>query len=304
LEYDSQQGLIAQDLEDNMRDGEYVLFTAAHNEEKLIVETIRCVLSQTCRPREWVIVSDASTDRTDEIAKSFAWRHSFIQVLRVEREHGRSFQNKMFALHTAYTRLKTREYRFIGNLDADVSISPEYFERLLDIFQLNDNLGIAGGVIYEHSAAPIAQLPREYNRAVAHAAQVVRRECYEDIGGYPVLPYGGPDTYAEIAARMHDWTVQSFEDLPVTHHRASSSASGLINGRFRQGCQDFSFGYHPLFEAVKCIRRVTENPLLFGSLLRFGGFLWSMLLDRKPAVSKEFVVFLRREQIQRLCSFT
>lgn len=280
---------------------DYVLLTAAHNEERFIAETIECVLAQTRRPREWVIVSDASTDHTDEIVKSFASRYDFIQMLRVERGHGRSFHSKMNAIHAGYAQLRTSDYNFIGNLDADVSVGPTYFEGLLDNFQADATLGVVGGVILEHGEAdPNVTSVQEYERAVAHAAQIVRRQCYEDIGGYPSLPYGGPDTYAEIAARMKGWKVRSFVELPVTHHRVTASASGLMRGRFKQGRQDFSFGYHPVFEIVKCINRLREKPFVVGALLRLGGFCWSRLLDRRPAVSEAFVKFLRDEQVQRL----
>jgi glycosyltransferase involved in cell wall biosynthesis len=283
-----------------LRDREYVLLTAAHNEEAFVAETINCVLAQTCRPHEWVIVSDASTDRTDDIVRSLISGHDFIRMLRIERGHGRSFHSKMNAIHAGYASLRTCQYGFIGNLDADVSVGPTYFEALLDRFQSDETLGVAGGVIQEDGTNPCASSAHEYERAVAHAAQIVCRQCYDDIGGYPNLPYGGPDTYAEIAARMKGWKVRSFANLPVTHHRITASAGGLMRGRFKQGCQDFSFGYHPAFEVVKCIRRLREKPLVIGSILRLGGFCWSQALHRKPAVSAEFVKFLRHEQVQRL----
>ncbi|MEP6686383.1 MAG: glycosyltransferase, partial [Verrucomicrobiota bacterium] len=45
----------------------YLLITPAKNEEAFIESTIRSVVHQTVRPARWVIVSDGSTDRTDEI---------------------------------------------------------------------------------------------------------------------------------------------------------------------------------------------------------------------------------------------
>jgi len=47
----------------------YVLITAARNEEAYIEKTIKSVISQTILPKKWVIVSDGSTDRTDEIVR-------------------------------------------------------------------------------------------------------------------------------------------------------------------------------------------------------------------------------------------
>jgi glycosyltransferase involved in cell wall biosynthesis len=53
-------------------DGSYVLLTAAYNEEAYIEETIRSVVAQVLRPSTWVIVSDGSTDRTEEIIQRFS----------------------------------------------------------------------------------------------------------------------------------------------------------------------------------------------------------------------------------------
>src|SRR5262249_60348929 len=47
----------------------YVLVPPARNEEAFIERTIQSVIGQTIRPLRWVIVSDGSPDRTDEIAQ-------------------------------------------------------------------------------------------------------------------------------------------------------------------------------------------------------------------------------------------
>jgi glycosyltransferase involved in cell wall biosynthesis len=61
----------------------YVLVTPARNEEAFIELTIRSMLSQTGRPVKWIIVSDGSTDRTDEIVKRHASGHEWIELLRM-----------------------------------------------------------------------------------------------------------------------------------------------------------------------------------------------------------------------------
>ena len=46
---------------------QYLLITPAQNEEAFLEFTILSVAKQTVRPVRWLIVSDGSTDRTDEI---------------------------------------------------------------------------------------------------------------------------------------------------------------------------------------------------------------------------------------------
>ena len=123
----------------------YVLMTAAHNEEALIERTIRSVLSQTVLPKRWVIASDGSTDRTDEIVESFAKQHEFIHFLKVTRPPGRSFGSKGMALQRGIKLLEGLSFEFIGNLDADVAIGPLYFEALMNHFERYPRLGLAAG---------------------------------------------------------------------------------------------------------------------------------------------------------------
>ena len=53
----------------------YVLITAAFNEEAHIERTIQAILTQNLLPKHWIIVSDGSIDRTDEIIKQYSSKH-------------------------------------------------------------------------------------------------------------------------------------------------------------------------------------------------------------------------------------
>jgi len=278
----------------------YVLMTAAHNEEAFIEGTIQSVLSQTRLPRRWVIVSDNSDDRTDEIVESYARQHDFMRLLRVVREPGRSFGSKVIALRKGSKLLEDVDYEFIGNIDADLSLGPCYFEGLISHFRRDPSMGVVGGFVYEESGGEYRSLRRNDVRDVCHAAQLVRRECYEEIGGYTVLKYGGEDWYAQTKARMLGWQVEALPSLKIYHHRRTGGSSTPIKNAFRLGKLDYSFGSDPIFETGKCLRRVTDRPYLGIALARFAGFIWSYVVTEPRAVPDDFVSFLRREQKGRI----
>ena len=75
----------------------YLLITAARNEEAYIRKTLESVIGQTRLPAIWLIVSDGSTDRTDEFVQEFGSRYDFIRLLRLENGAERSFSSKSFA---------------------------------------------------------------------------------------------------------------------------------------------------------------------------------------------------------------
>jgi glycosyltransferase involved in cell wall biosynthesis len=282
----------------------YVLVTAAYNEERFITRTIDAVVSQTVPPRQWVIVSDASGDRTDQIVESYAQRHSYIRLLRITEDHPRNFEAQVRAINLGLARLESTDSEFIGNLDADVSFGPNYFGDLLGRFESNPKLGLAGGIIQERDGW-IQKPPRgEILRSVPHAVQLFRRACLDALGGrYRVLRYGGPDTYAELAARMKGWDVEGFPDLVVHHHRYMASAGGVLRGRFRQGLMDYSLGFLPVFECLRCARRLRERPMILGAVLRIAAYFWAYLGVRERLVPDEFVQFVRAEQQERMAAW-
>lgn len=276
--------------------GKFVLMTAAHDEEENIAKTIESLLAQTRLPERWVIASDASSDRTDEIIQRYAGQHEFIRFYKVTRAPGRSFGSKVSALQQASKLLQGVSYDFIGNLDADITLDPEYFEKLFERFESNSSLGIAGGFVCERIGGEFQSRRSNRTYSVAHAAQLVRRKCYEQFGGYAVLEYGGEDWHAQTSARMNGWEAEAFPDLRVYHHRRTGEADNMVRHKFRQGRMDYSFGSDPVFEALKCVERIPERPLLIGGLARLAGFSWAWTRrDRRP-VSAAFVSYLRSEQ--------
>jgi len=280
----------------------YVLITPARNEAAYIEKTIKSVIAQTVLPEKWVIVSDGSTDRTDDIIKRYEENYSFIQLLLIERCSSRNFGSKVYAIRAGLERLNGVEYDFIGNLDADVSFESSYYERVLAKFQQSPKLGIAGGVLFEPCGGNWIQQNVSLSWSVSGPIQMFQRQCYEDIGGYLPLRKGGVDAMAEVMARMRGWEVRTFPEISVLHHRRTGTEKGhIVFARFRQGIMEYSHGSHPLFEIGKCMSRIGEKPYVFGSLFRLSGYCWACLRRDQRDVPDDVVTFLRHEQIKRLC---
>lgn len=280
----------------------YVIITPARNEAAFIEKTINSVCSQSKLPLKWVVVSDNSTDRTDEIVSEYAKQYGFIKLLRRENKEERNFGARARAIVIGYNEVRHLDYQFIGNLDADVSFGPDYYGAVLDLLQANPMLGIAGGFIYEERDGVFQSRQFNTERSVAGALQLFRRKCFEDIGGYFPMPYGGPDTVAEVMARMHGWEVRAFPELKVNHYRPTSSAEGPWKSRFRQGLKEYSLGTHPFYLFLKCCRRFSDKNLKFGSLATFAGFLWAYIRWEKRTLPPEFVRYFRKEQMRYIRS--
>ena len=279
----------------------YILLTAAKNEADYITETIESVLRQTVLPVAWFIMDDGSTDRMAEIIQGYAAKHPFIRLNSAGSREGRNFGSQYKAIQAAYELAGPLEFDFVGMQDAD--IAPEradYYETILGEFARNPRVGIAGGLIYERAGGKWEYRRSNSEDSVAGGIQMFRRKCFEQIGGYKPLFFGGSDSLALLEAQILGWEIRTRPDHKILHYRPTSTAGGKWRGLFRSGLEDASFGNHPIFELFKCGRRVMNRPFVLGSIVRFCGYLWWNLSGRDAVIPAEKVAFLRKEQMAKL----
>jgi len=279
----------------------YVLITPARNEAAFIGLTLESVVSQTVKPAKWVIVSDGSTDGTDDIVRKYAAEHPWIELLRMPERRERHFAGKVHAFNAGYDRVKTLQYDAIGSLDGDISFDESYFAFLLGKLAGDPGLGLVGTPFKDRSTYDYRFVSIEH---VSGACQLFRRECFEDIGGYVPVEGGGIDHIAVITARMKGWKTRTFTDTVCLHHRAIGSArSGALMARFRVGASDYALGSHPLWEVCRTTYQMTKPPVVVGGLMMLAGFQWAAVRRAPRPVSDELVAFRRREQMRRLRQF-
>jgi len=281
----------------------YVLITPARNEAKFIELTIKSVVAQTVRPAKWVIVSDGSTDGTDDIVSKYAADHDWIELVRMPERRERHFAGKVQAFNAGYARTKGLEYQMIGSLDGDISFDKDYFSFLLRKLVADRTLGLVG-TPFQGSSSPSYDYRFVSIEHVSGACQLFRRECFEEIGGYVPVKGGGVDHIAVITARMKGWKTRTFTDKVCLHHREIGSAQhGALMARFRAGAQDYALGGHPVWELFRTVYQMTRRPFGIGGLMLVVGYVWALVRRVERPVSRELVAFRRREQMRRLRKF-
>jgi glycosyltransferase involved in cell wall biosynthesis len=278
----------------------YVLMTPARNEERNIQRLLETVAAQTVTPVRWVIVDDGSTDRTRELVEAYVGTHDFIRLICRAHDGPRTFASKAMALRRAYELLKHEAFDFVGNLDADVGLPPDYYARMLQEFGLAPSLGLAGGLVHDVEGETLIRHNSNVN-SVAGAVQLFRREVYDMIGGYQPSAVGGIDTIAEVSTRMHGWTVRTFPDVTVRHHRPMGTASrGVLAASWRRGRMDYRLGYDPVFHLLMCAAHALDRPRLIGSLLRSTSYVCQALRCAPVEAPSDVAAFMRQEQRARL----
>lgn len=279
---------------------EYVLITPVRNEARTIATTIESVANQTVKPREWVIVSDASTDQTDAIVKSWAAKLPFIHYLRLENRPDRAFSSVVFAIEAGLEALRARDYGFIGILDGDIRFGPDYYTQVLDRYEQNSKLGLAGGLVLDVIDGKHV-IQAQYLKDVAGAVQLFRRECFEALGGLIAIPEGGWDAITCISARMNGFETQTFEEIVVDHLKPRNSGmGGWLTRKWIMGSRDYALGYHPLFEFFKCCSRTMEYPPVIGSFTWWISFGYATIVGKKRLLPEAVKRQVRKEQLERL----
>jgi hypothetical protein len=277
-----------------------VIITPAHNEESYIEETIQSMLRQTLRPVRWVIVNDGSTDKTRDIVAAYAAQYHFIRLVDRQRNGQRHFGNKAQAFNFGLTHCQDLQYSFIGNLDADISLEPDYFEKILTEFDCDPELGIAGGMVSTKIGDQFISQEVALD-SVAGAIQLFRRPCFEQIGGYRPMPLGGIDSAAEITARMNGWRVQTFSHLRVLENRRTGTATaGPLKSRLKEGQRYHSLGYSFIFLFLRCLYRLTDRPRFVGSIAIFVGYVRGCVGRSPVLLPPDTVRYLRVEQRNKL----
>lgn len=295
---------------------QYVIITPAYNEADNIETTIQGVLNQTSMPLLWVIVDDGSTDGTADIIKAYSKNNKFIKYHYRQKPDGQLyFSSNVYAIEEGYqvikkikcgieSEQKSPDFDYIGILDADITLTNTYYKTIITRMKQDEKLGIASG-IYQNLINGKLEPVLNDRRSTPKAIMVFRRECFEEIDGFIPMEYGGEDTVACVMARMKKWKVWSYPDVKVVHRRPTGlgNAQSLLQAKYNLGFYEYGLGSHPLFVTIKSLLRAfREKPYLLGALARLYGFMMGYVTRKQRMVTKEFISFIRKEQISRIIS--
>jgi glycosyltransferase involved in cell wall biosynthesis len=277
----------------------YAIITPARDEARYIEETVKSIARQTLLPVQWVIVDDGSTDGTGEIVAKLSEQWPWITLRhRDNRGYRDADIGAIGAFLEGCRSLHLTDWEFLVNLDADLTLQPDYFERCFAEFNEDARLGIGGGSLYYFNDSGAAQTEACPEFHVRGATKIYRRACWDAIGGQSKVP--GWDTLDEVKAHMAGWRVRSFPHVTALHRRPTGQAGGAWRDDVKNGRSDYFLGYHPLFMLLKCARRVFTKPYVVGGVGHWCGFLGGYL-KRHPQVADQAVIsYVRRQQLRRL----
>ncbi|MBN9692880.1 MAG: glycosyltransferase family 2 protein [Verrucomicrobia bacterium] len=276
----------------------YVLVTAVKNEERTLQTTIDSVLAQTVRPHEWVIVDDGSSDRTPHILSEVTKKNPWIRIVSRETSPIRDFANVARALNFAVNQLTVRHYEFLGVLDGDIRLPANYYEAILNKFDSDPTLGLAGGAVIDVGTLNMDGVSSE---EIAGAVQLFRRLALSSCLPFAEIPEGGWDAVTNCLVRHAGFKTRTFRDIRIDHLKPRNSAQGgHFRRRWQYGERDYALGTGLGFQFSKCLFRMAEYPWVIGSIIRLTSYGFCRIRRRPRALSPALCRIMEDERRARL----
>ena len=206
----------------------YVLVTPARNERDLIEGAIRSVVAQTHLPSRWVIVSDGSTDGTDEIVERFAEEHirgsNCCECLSIATAVSPPRQSASTpATNACSRRTLTSSAISMPTSRSARTIMSSCWRVCGESHDLASQARLSSRMRASRRITPTRTSLRIFEH-VSGACQMFRRRCFEEVGGYTPIKGGGIDWVAVTTARMKGWQTRTFLEKTCFHHRKMGTA--------------------------------------------------------------------------------
>ncbi len=254
----------------------YSIITPARDEADTLPALARSLGQQRVHPLRWVIVEGGSSDATLNVAETivaeYDWARLVVLPATAPRERGAPIVR---ALHAGLDSLDI-EPDVVVNVDADVTMEPDYFERLLDAFARDPSLGIASGSAWERDAGVWRQR-FVTGGTVWGATRAYRWGCLQDV--LPLEARHGWDGIDQLKARARGWKTRTLTDLPFRHHRAEGEHDGSTWAHWlANGDTAYFMGYRTWYLVARTLHHARRDRAASALLLGYA----SAALRRSP----------------------
>jgi biofilm PGA synthesis N-glycosyltransferase PgaC len=276
-----------------------LVISPVHNEAAHIERVALAMATQTRRPDLWILINDQSTDETPQILAGLAERLDFISVLdSPPRTDTPSSKDRLAvalearAFNLALNSVDWRTFTHIAKLDGDIELPPRYFELLLDEFEKDSTLGLAGGVLKESDGSQGREdRPSDYH--VRGALKCYTQECLSAIGG--IEERLGWDAIDDIYARMKGFKTRTMPQLTGLHLRTCGSADGILRGTARHGQCAYIIHFPLPWISLRAVKVAGYRPIVLSGFAFLWGYLWAGVVKTPRVEDPAFRTFVRRE---------
>jgi glycosyltransferase involved in cell wall biosynthesis len=278
-----------------------LIISPVRNEAAHIETVIRALAAQELPPARWIVSDDRSDDDTLAILRRWEAELPWMTVVSAADAPAGPVRDRLaqaaaprnFNYGLSVSDWADGGYTHVMKLDGDIELDPSYLRVLMERFDADPTLGLAGGVIKE----PLAdggyrhiEIPRIH---VHGALKCYSRGCFEAIGG--VQERLGWDTIDGTYARMRGYRTHSFTDMVSIHHRPIGSADGTLRGHARHGECAYIAHYTTSWVGLRALKVGRRRPAVLSGLAFFYGYCRAATRRVERVPDAEYRRFTHRE---------
>ena len=260
-----------------------------YNAEKFVGEAIESILSQTFRNFEFLIIDDASTDRSWEIIKKYSLRDKRIKALR-------NLQN-LRTTKTLNKGIKLASGKYMVRMDSDDWSFKDRIRSQVDFMNKHPEIGVSGGIIevcdenlnvLNRRAYPLTD--KSVRRKIfmyspfAHPATIWRIEKLKEVGGYNEnIPLSQDyELYFRIGK------ISKFGNLNkvLLKLRTHNDSSSIIRGKFQE--------QYTIYSRIKAFLELGYDMTFLDKLYTFIQMMTMVIIPQK--LKFWIFNFLRRQR--------
>tara|TARA_B100000287_G_scaffold382858_1_gene388279 strand:+ start:201 stop:1046 length:846 start_codon:yes stop_codon:yes gene_type:complete len=273
----------------------YKIITPIKNEDKYISSTIESVLDQNVLPKEWIIINDNSSDRTEDLVQKYLDQNKFIKLISAPKINIKEISARIAYLFNYGCELSEIQTDLILKLDGDTVLPTNYSEYFISEFINSPTLGIASGCVDYKGTKE-----RNHDNTLTRgAAKFYRINCLEKIG-HAYLSRGW-DTIDNYAAQSLGWKTKKY-DIYFKHNKEEGKKSGLIMLRYWTGLYNGRVPYYLPYFIFKIIYYSFSRPVILGSLIELFGYFKARFIERKkpfPSHVSKYIIKIQKQKIIR-----
>ena len=219
------------------RDTQLTVLMSVRNGEPYVRESVQSILRQTYEDYLFLIVDNASDDRTPEIVESF--RDPRVRLIQLEKDIG---QTAALNLGLGMTRSP-----YIARIDADDVSHPTRLEKQMAYARAHPDTALIGTwtTIIGPDGSPIAEKETStdpdvlmeallFRNVFAHSSVMFARAAVSELGGYPTHARYAQDyaLWLEVTLRHPTAILPQFL-VSIRRHDEQVGRSGLSSERVR-----------------------------------------------------------------------
>ena len=261
------------------------------NEQDFIKKSIESLIGQTTKPAEVIYVNDNSTDNSKNIIENLIKSHEWIRLIDRESIQEHMPGSKVVeAFNFGLKHLKTK-FDIICKFDGDIVLPKNYIEKIVEIFNKKQSIGIVGGNLYIFKKDKWIYENIAAKTHVRGPIKAYRAKCFDEIDG--LKSSIGWDTVDVLLAQKKGWLIRTDKNLIVKHLKPTGQKYSL-KSKMLQGEALYIMRFGFVLSMLSLLKSSLNNESISRLFFGFIGYVKTFLKQKPFIVTEDEGIFIRK----------